>query len=143
MLKGILAIAGQPGLYRLVAEARSRIIVESLINGKKLPVSASAKISSLEDIAIYTIENDVPLKDVLKSIHDHENGGTALDPKSTPAELKKYFRTVLPTYDEGRVYISDLKKVLTWYNILQENSLLDFTQEDPDNNEKEDNPDSE
>ncbi len=143
MLKGILAIAGQPGLYRLVAEARNRIIVESLINGKKLPVSTSAKISSLEDIAIYTIENDVPLKEVLKSIHDHENGGKALDPKSTPVELKKYFRTVLPTYDEGRVYISDLKKVLTWYNILQENSLLDFTQEDPESNEKEDKPDSE
>ena len=143
MLKGILAIAGQPGLYRLVAEARNRIIVESLINGKKLPVSTSAKISSLEDIAIYTIENDVPLKEVIKNIHDHENGGKALDPKSTPVELKNYFRTVLPTYDEGRVYISDLKKVLTWYNILQENSLLDFTQEDPESNEKEDKPDSE
>ena len=143
MLKGILAIAGQPGLYRLVAEARNRIIVESLINGKKLPVSTSAKISSLEDIAIYTIENDVPLKEVIKNIHDHENGGKALDPKSTPVELKKYFRTVLPTYDEGRVYISDLKKVLTWYNILQENSLLDFTQEDPESNDKEDKPDSE
>ena len=143
MLKGILAIAGQPGLYRLVAEARNRIIVESLINGKKLPVSTSAKISSLEDIAIYTIENDVPLKEVIKNIHDHENGGKALDPKSTPVELKNYFRTVLPTYDEGRVYISDLKKVLTWYNILQENSLLDFTQEDTESNDKEDKPDSE
>jgi hypothetical protein len=129
MLKGILAIAGQPGLYRLVAEARNRIIVESLNTGKKIPVSTSAKISSLEDIAIYTIENDVPLKEVLKNIHDLENGGKTLDPKSTPQDLKKYFRNVLPSYDEERVYISDLKKVFTWYNILHENSLLDFTEE--------------
>ncbi len=143
MLKGILAIAGQPGLYRLVAEARNRIIVESLINGKKLPVNTSAKISSLEDIAIYTIENDVPLKEVLKNIHDHENGGKALDPKSSPAELKKYFRTVLPSYDEERVYVSDLKKVLTWYNLLQENTLLDFSQEDTEVTENDDNSDSE
>ena len=119
MLKGILAISGQPGLYKLVAEAKNRIIVESLLTGKRMPASPTAKISSLEDIAVYTQTSDMPLKDVLKKIHEYENGGQAINVKSNDNELKKYFGTIIPDYDKDRVYISDIKKIFIWYNILQ------------------------
>jgi hypothetical protein len=128
MLKGILAISGQPGLYKLVAEAKNRIIVESLLTGKRMPASPTAKISSLEDIAVYTQTSDMPLKDVLKKIHEHENGGQAISAKSNDNDLKKYFGTIISDYDKDRVYISDIKKIFIWYNILQENNLLDFSE---------------
>jgi len=130
MLKGILAIAGQPGLYKLIAEAKSRIIVESLLTGKRMPASPTAKISSLEDIAVYTQTSDMPLKDVLKKIYEHENGGQAISAKTNNNELKKYFEAIISDYDKGRVYISDIKKIFMWYNILQENNLLDFSEEE-------------
>lgn len=132
MLKGILAISGQPGLYRLVAEAKNRIIVESLTTGKKMPASTSAKISSLEDIALYTQSGDMPLKEVLKKISEFESGGQSIDIKSSPNEMKTYFGQIVPHYDTERVYHSDIKKILTWYNILQENNLLDFTEDEPE-----------
>jgi len=128
MLKGILAISGQPGLYKLVAEAKNRIIVESLLTGKRMPASPTAKISSLEDIAVYTQTSDMPLKDVLKKIHEHENVGQAMSAKTNDNELKKYFGTIITDYDKDRVYISDIKKIFIWYNILQENNLLDFSE---------------
>lgn len=130
MLKGILAISGQPGLFKLVAEAKNRIIVESLLTGKRMPASATAKISSLEDIAVYTKNSDMPLKDVLKKISDHESGGMAISAKSTDNELKKYFEVIVPDYDKDRVYISDIKKIILWYNILHEHELLDFSEVD-------------
>jgi hypothetical protein len=130
MLKGILAISGQPGLFKLVAEAKNRIIVESLLTGKRMPASPTAKISSLEDIAVYTKTSDMPLKDVLKKIHEHENGGQAISSKSNDNELKKYFGSIISDYDKDRVYISDIKKIFIWYNILQENNLLDFSEEE-------------
>lgn len=129
MLKGILAIAGQPGLFRMVAEAKNRIIVESLLTGKKMPASTTAKISSLEDIAVYTKTSDMPLKEVLKKISDHESEGPCNILKSSPNEMKAYFGKIVPEYDGERVYLSDIKKILGWYNILQSNQLLDFTEE--------------
>jgi hypothetical protein len=133
MLKGILAISGQPGLFKLVAEAKNRIIVESLVTGKRMPASQTSKISSLEDIAVYTKESDMPLKEVLKKISDHESGGLAISAKSTDNELKKYFEGIVPDYDKDRVYISDIKKIILWYNILHEHQLLDFSEEDENN----------
>jgi hypothetical protein len=132
MLKGILSVSGQPGLFKMIAEAKNRIIVESLITGKRMPVSTTAKISSLEDISVFTHSGDVPLKDVLKRISDHENGERAIDSKATDAEIKKYFETIISDYDKERVYVSDIKKVILWYNILHEKGLLDFTEETPD-----------
>jgi hypothetical protein len=129
MLKGILAISGQPGLFKLVAEAKNRIIVESLMTGKRMPASTTAKISSLEDIAVYTQNSDMPLKEVMKKISDHESGGMAISAKSTENELKKYFEVIVPDYDKDRVYISDIKKIILWYNILHEHQLLDFSEE--------------
>jgi len=129
MLKGILSISGQPGLYKMVAEAKNKIIVESLVTGKRMPASASAKISSLEDIAVYTHSGDVPLREILKRISDHENGGTCLDPKAATPVVKKYFEAIIPDFDQERVYVSDIRKVLLWYNLLLQKEMLDFTEE--------------
>jgi hypothetical protein len=130
MLKGILSISGQTGLFKLVAESKNNIIVESLETKKRIPVHSSSKVSALEDIAIYTEESDVPLKDIFKAISDNENGGSTLSHKSSGNELKKYFEKVVPDYDKDRVYVSDIKKVLQWYNVLHEKEMLDFSEKE-------------
>jgi hypothetical protein len=137
MLKGLLAISGQSGLFKMIAESKNSIIVESLDTQKRIPVYSTTKVSALEDIAIYTESGDIPLKEVFKSIHEKEEGGTALSPKSSGAELKSYFEKVLPEYDKDRVYVSDIKKVLLWYNTLHEKSLLDFTEEEENDSQTE------
>jgi hypothetical protein len=126
MLKDILAITGQPGLYKMVSKGNNSVIVESLLTQKRFPAHSSSKIISLEDIAIFTVNAEVPLKEVLKKIAEKENKQPAIDHKASANELKSYFKTVLPDYDEDRVYISDIKKLVQWYNILQENDLLNF-----------------
>ena len=136
MLKGILAISGQSGLFKMIAESKNNIIVESLDTKKRMPVYSTSKVSGLEDIAIYTDSGDVPLKDVFKLINDKEDGGVAISHKSSANELKTYFDEVLPEYDRDRVYVSDIKKVLLWYNILHEKEMLDFTEEESENEEK-------
>ncbi len=133
MLKGILAISGQPGLFKVLSEGKNGVIVESLLTGTKQTVFASAKMSTLEDIAIYTTHEDFPLKQVFKKISDQENGGSAIQSNAKPEELKKYFGKVLPDYDKERVYVSDIKKVLTWYNLLHEKGLLDFDESPAEN----------
>lgn len=139
MLKGILSISGQSGLFKLVAESKSNIIVESLENSKRMPVHSTSKVSALEDIAIYTENGDVPLKEIFKAISDKENGAAAISPKVSSNELKAYFEEVVPEYDRDRVYISDIKKVLLWYNILQEKELLDFSELEENNTEHKEN----
>ena len=124
MLKGILAISGQTGLFKLVSNSKSGFIVESLIDKKRMPAHATSKISALEDIAIFTEEGDVQLHEVIKNIKEKENGGQSISHKSSGNELKAYMREILPTYDEDRVYVSDMKKIFQWYNILQENDML-------------------
>jgi hypothetical protein len=135
MLKGILSISGQSGLFKMVAEAKNNIIVESLDTQKRMPVYSTSKVSALEDIAIYTETSDVPLKDILKAISEKEEGGIALSHKSSGGELKKYFEEVVPDYDKDRVYVSDIKKVLQWYNTLQGKDMLDFTEVEEDTEE--------
>ena len=136
MLKGILSISGQSGLFKLVAESKNNIIVESLDTKKRIPVYSTAKVSALEDIAIYTETGDVPLKDIFKSISDKEEGGAALSHKSSGNELKSYFEEVVPEFDKDRVYVSDIKKVLLWYNTLQEKEMLDFTETEEEQEEE-------
>ncbi len=126
MLKGILAISGYPGLFKLVSQAKSGIIVESLVDKKRMSANATSKISALEDIAIFTEDEEVPLTDVFKNISGKENGGVAISHKESGNTLKSYFEEVLPDYDQDRVYTSDIKKVLQWYNILHKNELLNF-----------------
>ncbi len=130
MLKGILAISGQSGLFKMVAESKNNIIVESLDDQKRIPVYSTSKVSALEDIAIYTESGDVPLKEVFKIICEKEDGGQAISHKSSANELKTYFGEVVPEFDRDRVYVSDIKKVLMWYNVLQEKEMLDFTEDE-------------
>lgn len=130
MLKDILSISGQGGLFKFISQGRSGIIVESLETKKRMNASATVKISSLEDIAIFTETEDLPLNDVFKTIHEKENGGETINHKSSADELKKYFGEVLPDYDRDRVYVSDIKKVLNWYNILHKFEMLNFEEEE-------------
>jgi len=136
MLKGILSISGQSGLFKMVAESKNNIIIESLDTLKRMPVHSTSKVSALEDIAIYTENGDIPLKVIFKAISDKENGGPAISPKSSENELKAYFEKIAPEYDKDRVYISDIKKVLLWYNTMQQKSLLNFSETEEESKEE-------
>lgn len=140
MLKGILSISGHGGLYKMVAEAKNNIIVESITTKKRMPAYSTSRISALEEVAIYTETGEVALRDVFKKIYDFEEGGSSVDPKADASELKEYFEKILPDYDKERVYVSDIKKIVTWYNLLLENDMLHFEEEEPatENEEKED-----
>lgn len=130
MLKTILSVSGKPGLYKLLSNSKNMIIVESLIDKKKIPVHPRDKVVSLGDISIYTKTDDIPLKNILLSMKQKENGERAsMAPNSKPEELKKYFEEVLPEFDKDRVYPTDIKKIISWYNILIE-SGIDFEAEE-------------
>ena len=134
MLKKILSVSGKPGLYKLVSTSKTITLVESLIDGKRFPIYPQEKIVSLGEIAIYTSEDEVPLKDVFVKIKENENGGKISDDKkSSNAELFSYFGTVLPTYDKEKVYASDIKKIVNWYNLLIENDIHFETEESEEN----------
>lgn len=124
-LKDILAISGKPGLYKFISQGRNGIIVESFIDNKRMIVHSTTKVSALEDIAIYTEVEEVPLKEVFKSIYEKEGGKQTIEHKSDNQALKNLFEEVLPDYDKDRVYVSDIKKVVAWYNNLIELELLD------------------
>jgi hypothetical protein len=123
-LSGIIAVSGKPGLFNVIAQGNQSIIVESLLDKKRIAVHASNKISALDDISIYTYEEDVPMTKVYKSIFDKENGGQCVSHKASEAELRAYLEEVLPGYDRERVYLSDIKKLFNWYNLLQSTGLL-------------------
>ena len=123
-LSGIISIAGFPGLYKAVAQTKNGLIVESLIDKKRLPTYANHRISSLEEISIYTSGEDKPLKEVFEAIANHLNYGPAIDHKSPEKELQALFAVTVPTYDTERVHLSDIKKVVQWSNILQKSDLL-------------------
>jgi hypothetical protein len=123
-LKDIIAISGEGGLFRFLAQGRNAIIVEHLETGKRQTASATARVSSLEDIAIFTTDEDLKLSVVFDRIWEKESGGSAIDTKLPSATLTAYFEGVVPEYDRNRVYISDIKKVLAWYNIMQKLNLL-------------------
>lgn len=126
MLKTILSVSGKPGLYKLVSSAKNMVIVESLSEKKRLPIYARDKVVSLGDIAMYTDEGEVPLKEVLTSIKKKENGAKAsVAPNAKPEELRAFFTEILPTYDKDRVYNADIKKLINWYNLLTE-AEIDF-----------------
>ena len=123
-LKTVLSIAGKPGLFKLIAQSRGGVVVESLLDGKRTSIPATANVSSLGDIAIYTYEEEVPLREVFLSMKEATGGAEALSHKSSKEELEDFFGEVLPKFDQERVYISDIKKVVQWYNILVKNDLL-------------------
>lgn len=129
-LDKILSVSGKPGLYELLAKTRGGFIIKSLENDKKMPINLQNNVSILSEIAIYTYTEEIPLKEVFQKISENNEGGEALSHKSPAAELKAYFTEVLPDYDEDRVYPSDIKKVIQWYNLLQTRDLLDFEEEE-------------
>jgi hypothetical protein len=124
-ISSVIAIAGMPGLYKVVGQTKNGVIVESLIDKKRIPAFNSHKISSLTDISIYTTGEDKPLKEVLQAIFDKEKGEKTIDPKTNDeAALRAYMATVIPDYDAERVHVSDLRKLFNWYNMLQGSDLL-------------------
>lgn len=129
MLRTILSISGKPGLYKLTSRAKNMLIVESLIDQKKIPAHAKDKVISLGDIAIYTEDGETPLHEVLTSVKEKENGEVAsINPtKASTDELRAYFAEVLPNFDRDRVYPSDIRKLLNWYNILIKAGINEFT----------------
>lgn len=131
-LSGIISIAGMSGLFKVIAQTKNGLIVESLIDKKRVQAFATHKISALEDVSIYSTGDDVPLKDVFQKMYEKEKGGPAIDHKSPDAELKKYFKAAFAEYDEERVYVSDIKKVISWYNSLQKDGLLEKKEEAAD-----------
>ena len=124
ILKDILAISGEPGLFKFIAQGKNAIIVEHLETKKRSSAFGSAKVSSLEDIAVFTNKEDLPLGKVFDLIHEKENGGPAIDSKTDTGKLKVWFEGILPEYSKDKVYTSDIKKVAQWYNILHKLNLL-------------------
>ena len=137
-LSKILSISGKPGLYLMVGEAKNNLIVESLIDGKKTPSFAHDRVSTLKEISIYTDTEDVPLETVFKGIFDYTDGKPVENPKKSSGDtLKKTFAEILPDYDRDAVYVSDIKKIFTWFNLLLEKDLLEFSEdEEADSTEK-------
>jgi hypothetical protein len=123
-LEKILAISGKPGLYVLRVQTRTGFVAESLLDGKKITVNLKSNVSLLSEISIYTYEGEKPLAEIMQKIADKENKGQAISHKEDNATLTAYFKEILPDYDEERVYPSDIKKVLNWYNMLQAKGLV-------------------
>lgn len=136
MLKEILSITGKPGLFKMVSQGKNMIIVESLANGKRFPAYANDKAVSLADIAIFTESDEMPLGEVFEKVKAKENGAKAsIDPKSDNNALRKYMEEILPDYDKDRVYPSDIRKLITWYNILIECNITDFVSKEEETEE--------
>ncbi len=125
-LKDILAISGKPGLFKYVAQSSNGVIVESLLDGKRMNAPASSRVSALTEISIYTEGEDIPLADVFTNIYKYTEGKEAISPKETPEKLKAYFAEILPEYDRDRVHVSDMKKVFAWYNALLAAGFTEF-----------------
>lgn len=127
MLKEILSISGKPGLFKLVSRGKNMLIVESLVDKKRQPSYAQDKVVSLADVAIYTENGEKPLNEVFLLIKEKENGNkSSCDPKADNNTLRKYFSEILPDYDIDRVYPTDIKKVISWYNLLTNNGMTEF-----------------
>ena len=128
-LHKILSVAGKPGLYKLITQTRSGFVAESLLDGKKISVGLRSNVSVLSEIAIYTLDEELPLREVFLKIQVKEKGGkTSVSHKDAKINLEEYFFEVLPNYDEDRVYASDIKKIIQWYNMLTEKGLVDFSE---------------
>lgn len=126
-LEKVLAISGKPGLYKLITQTRGGFVAESLIDKKRISISLKQNVSVLSEIAIYTLTEEVPLNKVLENIMKKEEGQQAsVKPKDSKDKLEAYFFDILPDYDEDKVYASDIKKIIQWYNTLQEHNMLNL-----------------
>lgn len=125
-LSKILSITGKSGLFKLVAQGRNSFIVESLVDGKRFPAYSQDGVANLENISIFTDGDDVTLQSVFQSIYKKENGAKSNVSLTDGAAMKKFFAEVLPNYDRERVYVSNIKKVVQWYNLLIDHKLIDL-----------------
>ena len=137
-LEKILSISGKPGLYELTAQTRGGFVAKSIVDEKKIAVNVRHNVSLLSEIAIYTYTEEVPLGEIFQKISEKESGGEAIDSKANKKELEAYFAEILPEYDVDRVYQSDIKKIIQWYNLLVKNGFTNFSKEDDEASEKAD-----
>lgn len=130
-LSGIISVSGMGGLYKVLSQTRNGLMIESLLDGKKLPVFSSHKISALEDISIYGLQDDIPLKEVFTTIKESKTTDFP-GAKDSEARIKEAFAALIPNYDSDRVYVSDMKKVFGWFQLLESKGLLEATEEAAD-----------
>lgn len=123
-IEKVLAISGKPGLYELKLQTRTGFVAESLIDGKKITVGLRSNVSLLSEISVYTYDGEIRLSEVFRKIAEKEDNGPAMSHKEDNAKLEAYFREALPEFDEDRVYASDIKKILNWYNMLQAKGMV-------------------
>lgn len=142
-LKDILSISGKGGLFKYIAQARNGIVVESIDDKKRHVAAATARVSSLEDIAIFTHDEEVPLADIFFMMHEKAEGKETLSHKSSSQELKSFFEELVPDYDDERVYISDIKKVFQWYNQLHSHDLLEVVEKEEEGSTEKDDTNEE
>ena len=133
-IEGIINVSGKSGLHKIVSQGKNSVIVESLIDGKRMPVYSHTAANSLEEIGIYTYEDTIPLLDVFINIAKKEDCKACISHKSSKTELETYFREIIEDYDEERVYISDIKKVFQWYNSLHSSGLVKLTKKEEKKN---------
>ena len=125
-LREIMAISGQPGLYKYIAQSRNGVIVESLIDGKRMNASSTSRVSTLTEISMFTEGEDIALAEVFTKMYAATGGKTALSAKESPEKLKAFFAEVIPDYDRERVHVSDIKKAVSWFNLLVEAGFTEF-----------------
>ncbi|MBI2720631.1 MAG: DUF5606 domain-containing protein [Bacteroidetes bacterium] len=135
-LTGIISISGQPGLYKIVAQSKNGIIVEGLSDKKRVNIYSSTKVSTLSDISMFTTGEDKPIEEIMTAIFDKEKGQAAIDSKADDLAVEKYFGEVLPDYDKDRVYVSNMRKLFSWYNSLQSTGNLKEKEEQKEGSEK-------
>ena len=123
-LERIIANTGKPGLFKIVSQGKNTVIIESLVDKKRMPITARYQVNTLEDIGIYTYEDTKPLSEIFDAIAKKENKKQCISHKSSKEELVAYFKEILPEFDEDRVYISDIKKVIQWYNNMETAGLI-------------------
>ena len=135
-ISDVLAISGKPGLFKILASSPKNLVVESMIDGKRSSIPGSLRVSSLSDITMYTTTEDVPLREILKSMFDKNKGKPALSHNAAPQEVKDFIDSVVDDLDHGRVYASDLRKLVQWYNLFISQKALPFEVEEEKKDDK-------
>lgn len=137
MLEKIVSISGKPGLYKVLSQGKNMLVVESVVDKKRMPAYSSDKVVSLGDISMFTDSGDKPLSEILEAMKVKENGAVAsIDVKADAEKLREYFGEIVPDFDRQRVYPTDVKKLIQWYNLLIENGLTDFLPEEKEDTEE-------
>jgi hypothetical protein len=135
-LTGIISISGQPGLYKIIAQSKNGIIVEGLADKKRQNIYSSTKVSTLSDISMFTTGDDKPIDEIMTAIFEKEKGGPAIDNKADDKAVERYFAEILPDYDKEKVYVSNMRKLFSWYNGLQATDNLKQKEENAEGEEK-------